>query len=103
VESQVKTTCYAAAAISNASYAFPEADGFVSIRDVARRTSMSEKSVRNIIRDEALPHYRRSRSGKIWLRWTDFAEWMERRRIELKRDDSLLDILRDMARKAPRS
>ena len=95
----MKTIGCATGAISNTSYAFPEAD-FVSIREAALRSSMSEKSVRNIIRDEALPHYRRSGSGKIWLRWADFAEWMERRRIELKRDDCVLDILRDMARKA---
>ena len=57
---------------------------------------MSEKSIRNFIKNDALPHYRNSRSGKIWLRWTEFVEWMERRRIEFKHDDSLLSILRDM-------
>ena len=92
----MKTIGCPAAAISNASYAFPEADGFVSIREVARRSSMSEKTIRNMIRDDALPHHRRSKSGKIYLRWTDFAAWMERRRIELKHDDHLLSILRDM-------
>ena len=80
-------------------HAFSDGDGFVSIREVARRASMSEKSIRNYIRNAALPHYRNSRSGKIWLRWIEFVAWMERRRIELKHDDALLGILRDMSAK----
>jgi hypothetical protein len=75
-------------------------EGYITIREVVRRSSMSEKSIRNFIRSNALPHYRNSKSGKIWLRWIEFVEWMERRRIELKSDDGLLDILRDMTRKA---
>ena len=57
---------------------------------------MSEKSIRSFIKNDALPHYRNTGSGKIWLRWIEIVEWMGRRRIELKRDDSLLSILRDM-------
>ncbi len=83
-------------------HAVSEADGFVGIREIARRSSMSEKTIRNFIRNDALPHYRNSRSGKIWLRWTEFAEWMERRRIELKHDDALLSILRDLSAKGGR-
>ena len=75
-----------------------EDDGYVTVREVARRSSMSERSIRNFIRNDALPHYRNSRSGKIWLRWIEFVEWMEHRRIELKTDDFLLSILRDMAK-----
>jgi hypothetical protein len=73
-----------------------EDEGFITIREVARRSSMSEKGIRNFIKNDALPHYRNSKSGKIWLRWSEFVEWMERRRIELKKDDCLLNILRDM-------
>ena len=80
----------------NATAAIPEDEGYITIREVARRSSMSEKSIRNFIRNDALPHYRNSKSGKIWLRWIEFVEWMERRRIELKHDDCLLGILRDM-------
>ena len=74
--------------------------GFITVREVARRSSMSEKSIRNFIRNETLPHYRNSKSGKIWMRWIEFVDWMERRRSERKKDDCLLDILRDMTRKA---
>jgi hypothetical protein len=63
---------------------------------------MSEKTIRNLIRNDALPHYRNSKSGKIWLRWIEFVEWMERRRIELKHDDNFLSILRDMNMKGKR-
>ncbi len=86
------------AAISNEPHAVSEDDGYITIREVARRSSMSEKSIRNFIRNEALPHYRNSKAGKIWLSWAEFVAWMERRRIELKHDDSLLGILRDMAK-----
>ncbi len=79
-----------------------EDDGFVTVREVARRSSMSERSIRNFIRNDALPHYRCSGSGKIWLRWTEFVAWMERRRIELKHDDALLSILRDLSAKGGR-
>ncbi len=80
----------------NATAAIPEDEGYITVREVARRSSMSEKSIRNFIRNDALPHYRNSRSGKIWLRWIEFIDWMEHRRIELKHDDHLLSILRDM-------
>ena len=85
-----------AAAISNEPRAVSETDGYITVREVARRSSMSEKSIRDFIRNDALPHYRKSRSGKILLRWSDFAAWMERRRIELGHDNHLLRILRDM-------
>jgi hypothetical protein len=49
---------------------------FISVRDVARRSSMSEKIIREIIRNDALPHYRRSTSGKIFIRWSDFEAWI---------------------------
>lgn len=79
-------------------HAVSEADGFVSIREVAKRSSMSEKTIRNFIRNDALPHWRNSKAGKIWLRWIEFVGWMERRKIELKHDDCLLGILRDMTK-----
>ncbi len=85
-----------ATAISNEPRAVSESDDYITVRDVARRSSMSEKSIRDIIRNDALPHYRRSAFGKILVRWGDFEAWMERRRIELKHDDCLLGILRDM-------
>ena len=61
---------------------------------------MSEKTVRNLIRNDALPCWRNSNSGKIWLRWHDVSAWLERRRIEWRHDDGLLVILRDMNARA---
>ncbi len=92
----METKCCATWAISNQSRAVFEDEGYITVREVARRSSMSEKSIRNFIRNAALPHYRNSSSGKILLRWIEFVKWMERRRIELKHDDCLLSILRDM-------
>jgi len=73
-------------------------DDYIGIREAARRASMSEKTIRKLIRNDALPHYRGGKSGKILLRWADFVEWMERRKIILKHDDRLLSILRDMGK-----
>ena len=73
-------------------------DDYIGIREAARRASMSEKPIRKLIRNDALPHYRGGKSGKILLRWADFVKWMERRKIILKHDDRLLSILRDMGK-----
>ena len=91
-----------ASAISSQPRSGLEDEGYITVREVARRSSMSEKSIRNFIKNDALPHYRNRKSGKIWLRWIEFVEWMERRRIELQQDDGLLDILRDMTKKVQR-
>ena len=94
----MKAEGFTASAIPNRPAAVSEDEDYITVREVARRSSMSEKSIRNFIRNDALPHYRNSGSGKIWLRWIEFVEWMERRRIELKHDDCLLGILRDMTK-----
>ena len=73
---------------------------YLSVREAAWRSSMSEKTIRNIIRDDALPHYRNGKSGKILLQWSDFVSCMERRNRQLVQDDHLLSILRDMKGKA---
>ena len=75
---------------------------FIDVREVSRRCSLSDKSIRKIIRDDALPHYRNGRAGKILLRWSDFVACMERRKTQLENDDNLLGILRDMTKKARR-
>jgi hypothetical protein len=75
---------------------------FIDVREVSRRCSLSDKSIRKIIKDDALPHYRNGRSGKILLLWSDFVACMERRKAQLENDDSLLSILRDMTKKAKR-
>jgi hypothetical protein len=79
----------------------PENKDYVSVREAAWRSSMSEKTIRNIIRNDALPHYRNGRSGKILLLWSDFVACLERRKAQLLEDgDPLLSVLRDMNRKA---
>jgi hypothetical protein len=75
---------------------------YIDVREVSRRCSLSDKSIRKIIRDDALPHFRNGRSGKILLRWSDFVSCMERRKTQLENDDNLLSILRDMTKKARR-
>src|SRR5690242_16248709 len=54
-EFQGETDRSRTAAPSNDPQTLLEADGFVSIREVARRSSMSEKTIRNFIRNDALP------------------------------------------------
>jgi hypothetical protein len=75
-----------------------EIEGYLSLNDVAHKANISIKHIRKHLGE--IPHYRFSKRGKIWLRWPDFEEWMESRKIVLRSDDSLLQILRDMTRKA---
>lgn len=77
---------------------------FIDVREATRRCSLSDKSIRKIISDDVLPHYRNGKAGKILLRWSDFVACMERRRKELLEGetDSLLGILGDMKRRARR-
>ena len=73
-----------------------ETEGYLSLNDVAQKANMSIKHIRKHLGE--IPHYRFSKRGKIWIRWTEFVAWMERRRIELRHDDQLLGILREMAK-----
>jgi hypothetical protein len=38
-------------------------------------------------------------SGKIWIDWNDFQSWLRRLRVEIRQDNPVVDILRDLARK----
>jgi hypothetical protein len=63
---------------------------FIDVREVSRRCSPSDKSIQRISRNDALPHFRNGRAGKILLRWSDFVICMERRKTQLENDDNLL-------------
>jgi hypothetical protein len=89
-------------AMGCAAQATAEMDEYIDVREVSRRCSLSDKSIRKMIRNDALPHYRNGESGKILLRWSDFVACMERRKKQLENDDNLLSILRDMKKKAQR-
>jgi hypothetical protein len=89
-------------AMGCAAQVIAESEEYIDVREVSRRCSLSDKSIRKIIRSDALPHYRNGRSGKILLLWSDFVACMERRKTQLENDDNLLSILRDMTKKARR-
>jgi hypothetical protein len=71
--------------------------GLMSLNDVALRASMSTRFIRKHLSE--IPHYRASLRGKIWIDWNDFQSWLRRLRVEIRQDDPVVDILRDLARK----
>jgi hypothetical protein len=71
--------------------------GLMSLNDVALRASMSTRFIRKHLSE--IPHYRASLRGKIWIDWNEFQSWLRRLRVEIRQDDPVVDILRDLARK----
>ena len=71
--------------------------GLMSLNDVALRASMSTRFIRKHLSE--ISHYRASLRGKIWIDWNDFQSWLRRLRVEIRQDDPVVDILRDLARK----
>ena len=71
--------------------------GLMSLSEVAFRASMSARFIRKHLSE--IPHYRASARGKIWIDWNDFLSWVQRLRVEIRQDDPVVDILRDLARK----
>ena len=71
--------------------------GLLSLNDVATRASMSTRFIRKHLSE--IPHYRASARGKIWIDWIDFQSWVRKLRVEIRQDDPVVEILRDLARK----
>jgi hypothetical protein len=71
--------------------------GLMSLNDVALRASMSTRFIRKHLSE--IPHYRASSRGKIWIDWNEFQSWLRRLRVEIRQDDPVIDILRDLALK----
>ena len=71
--------------------------GLMSLNEVALRASMSTRFIRKHLSE--IPHYRASGRGKIWIDWNDFQSWLRRLRVEIRQDNPVVDILRDLARK----
>lgn len=71
--------------------------GLLSLNDVATRASMSTRFIRKHLSE--IPHYRASARGKIWIDWIDFQSWVRRLRVEIRQDDPVVEILRDLAKR----
>jgi hypothetical protein len=71
--------------------------GWLTLNEVASRASMSTRFIRKHLSE--IPHYRSSARGKIWIDWIDFQSWMRKLRVEIRQDDPVVEILRDLARK----
>ncbi len=74
-----------------------KAEGLMTLNDIAHRASMSTRFIRKHLSE--IPHYRASTRGKIWIDWNDFRSWVQRLRVEIRQDDPVVDILRDLVRK----
>jgi hypothetical protein len=71
--------------------------GLMSLSEVAFRANMSTRFIRKHLSE--IPHYRATARGKIWIDWNDFRSWVQRLRVEIRQDDPVVDILRDLVRK----
>ncbi len=66
---------------------------YVTIKDIALRASLSEKTVRKFIRRGEIPYYRPDPRGKILIRWSDFETWIESRRVRIEADADAKEML----------
>jgi hypothetical protein len=66
---------------------------YVTLKVLARRSSLSEKTLRRFIRCKELPHYRADPKGKILIRLSDFNAWIESRRIQVEKDVDAKEML----------
>ncbi len=69
-------------------------DRYMSLKQISRRASICERTLRRYLPE--IPHSRAGARGKIRIRWRDFVRWMQSRQVEIKRDDVVMEILRDM-------
>jgi excisionase family DNA binding protein len=60
---------------------------FLSVGQVAKETSLCERSWRSFIAAGLLPHYRVG--SRILLRWSDVCEFLERHRVDKKRSNNV--------------
>lgn len=66
---------------------------YVTIKALAQRSSLSERTLRRYIRCRELPHYRPDPKGKILIRLSDFDVWIESRRIRIEQDIDAKEML----------
>jgi excisionase family DNA binding protein len=66
---------------------------YVTIKDIAVRASLSEKTVRKFVRRGEIPYYRPDPRGKILIRWSDFEAWIESRRVRIEADADAREML----------
>ena len=69
---------------------------YLTLRDIAARASMSERTIRKHLRH--IPHRRLSRRGKVWIKWSDFERWLDSVRAGVRQDEDVMEVLRDLAR-----
>jgi excisionase family DNA binding protein len=67
---------------------------YVTIKVLAQRSSLSERTLRRFIQCKELPHYRPDPKGKILVRLSDFNAWIESRQVEKDVDaKEMLELL----------
>jgi excisionase family DNA binding protein len=74
---------------------------YVTIKVLAQRSSLSERTLRRFIRCKELPHYRPDPNGKILVRFSDFNAWIESRRINVEKDADAKEMLELLFASAP--
>lgn len=66
---------------------------YVTIKFLAQRSSLSDRTLRKFIRCGEFPHYRPDPKGKILIRLSDFDAWIESRRVQIEQDIDAKEML----------
>jgi excisionase family DNA binding protein len=66
---------------------------YVTIKVLAQRSSLSERTLRKLIRCGEIFHYRPDPKGKILIRLSDFDAWIESRRVLIEKDIDAKEML----------
>jgi excisionase family DNA binding protein len=66
---------------------------YITIKELAQRLSLSEKTVRRVLRRGELPHYRLHPRGKMLVRWSECEAWIEARRVAIDQDADARELL----------
>jgi len=69
-------------------------DRYLSLKEICARASICERTLRRYLPE--IPHSRAGTKGKIRIRWGDFVDWMKSRQVEIRHDDVVMQILKDM-------
>ena len=69
---------------------------YCTIKEVAARASLSEKTLRKYLRSGDIPSFRPDPRGRILIRWFDFEAFMESRRVQIKQDADAKEMLESL-------
>lgn len=69
-----------------------ETDVYLSVDTLAEQSSLSKRTIRDLLKDPVnpIPHYKVN--GRVLIYWPEFKEWMQTYRVT-GADEDLMDVL----------